>query len=87
MEILYHANFLKAYRKRIKSNKKLDLLFQNKIQLFIKNYSNPTLKDHELIGEKENYRAFWLTGDYRVVYKKVGSTIILYNIGTHNQVY
>lgn len=32
-------------------------------------------------------RAFWITGDIRVVYRVRGDTVYFLDIGTHNQVY
>lgn len=87
MEIYHHKKFLKNYRLRILPNPKLDSKFQERLELFVKDSSNPLLKDHQLIGDKSDYRAFSLTGDIRVVYKKSEDQILLHDIGTHNQVY
>ena len=87
MKILYHKNFLKNYRKRIDPNKKLGSKFQNRFDKFLKDPKSPVLKDHQLIGKKKEYRAFSVTGDTRVVYKKFDNTILLCDIGSHNQVY
>ena len=87
MKILYHRNFRKHYRQRILPNKKLDVQFKKRFELFIEDPTHPFLKDHRLVGKKREYRAFCVTGDIRVVYKKEDGTIFLYDIGTHNQVY
>lgn len=60
---------------------------ESRIELFLKNPSNPVLADHKLTGDKKEYRAFSITGDYRVVYKKIDDMIIFYDVGTHNRVY
>jgi addiction module RelE/StbE family toxin len=87
MKILYHKDFIKHYKKRIATNPQLLSKFRLQLNAFSKNPSNPTLKDHKLIGKKNNYRAFSITGDIRVVYKIVDDTIWFYDVGTHNQVY
>lgn len=87
MEIRYHRNFLKSYRKRIKPNSRLDIQFKERISLFKENPKNPLLKDHRLTGGKRQYHSFSVTGDVRVIYQKLADIIILYDIGTHNQVY
>ena len=87
MKIKYHKEFAKNYRKRINSNPKLVSKFQAKLAQFVTNPTNPTLKDHKLIGKLSNYRAFSVTGDVRVVYRIVNNELWLYNIGTHPQVY
>lgn len=87
MQIKYHKEFAKNYKKRIVQNQKLVNQFQKKLEKFILNPNNPILKDHKLVGKKSDYRAFSIAGDIRVVYKIVGEEIWLYDIGSHNQVY
>lgn len=87
MEILYHKNFLKNYRKRILPHRALNSQFKKRLKLFQDNPKNPILREHRLLGGKKNYRAFSVTGDIRVIYKKSNGTILLYDIDTHNQVY
>lgn len=46
------------------------------------------LKNHPLKGKKKDYKAFSITGDYRITYKLISkSKVIFVDIGTHNQVY
>lgn len=87
MKVLFHKNYLKHYKKRIQRNKKLDQQLEARLKLFFEDPTNPLLDDHRLTGDKKEYRAISVTGDYRVVYKKIDDTIILYDVGTHNQVY
>lgn len=87
MQIKYHRDFIKNYKKRIIKNSKLVDQFKKQLDKFILDPSNPILKDHKLIGKKSEFRAFSITGDMRVVYKIVGREIWLYDIGSHNQVY
>ncbi|MBM3208764.1 type II toxin-antitoxin system mRNA interferase toxin, RelE/StbE family [Candidatus Shapirobacteria bacterium] len=87
MEIVYHKQFLKHYRLRIFPHKKLDIQFAERLKLFVQDSTHPLLKDHRLVGKKKEYRAFAITGDIRVVYKKENDTLFLYDVGTHPQVY
>ncbi|MDO8619438.1 MAG: type II toxin-antitoxin system mRNA interferase toxin, RelE/StbE family [Candidatus Daviesbacteria bacterium] len=87
MQIKYHREFAKNYKKRIAQNLKLVNQFQKQLEKFIQDPNNPILKDHKLIGKKSEFRAFSITGDIRVVYKIVDEEIWLYDIGSHNQVY
>lgn len=87
MRVKYHREFVKSYKKRIASNPKLVSQFQKQLQKFLDDKSNHTLKDHKLVGEKLEFRAFSITGDIRVVYKIVEDEVWLYDIGSHNQVY
>ena len=87
MQILYHKNVLKNYKKRIVSNEKLDLQFKSQLEKFLADPSDVTLKNHKLTGQMKTYWSFSVTGDVRVIYRKVADDILLYDIGTHNQVY
>ena len=81
-------NFDKHYKKRIKTNLRLHLRAKKRIALFGKNQQHFTLKDHGLTGVKKDLRAFSVTGDIRVIYKKIDNNqVILIDIGTHNQFY
>lgn len=87
MIIQFHKNFLKNYRKRIERNPQLVSQFHNRLELFKKNPSDEILRNHKLTGRKKAYNSFSVTGDIRVIYKKIGDSILLYDIGSHNQVY
>ena len=82
-----HQNFRKNYQKRIFPHKNLDKKFEERLKLFLLDSKNSKLKDHRLIGSLAGFRSFSVTGDIRVVYRKVGDDIELYDIGSHNQVY
>lgn len=85
--LVYHRQFLKHYRSRIKSNLKLRSKYDERLRLWLENKNNPVLKDHGLTGDKIGLRAFWITGDIRVTYKMYGDDIEFYDVGSHNQVY
>lgn len=88
MKILTHQTFDKHFKKRIFPNPKLISRFEKKVSLFTQNPSDPILKDHALYGGHIDHRAFWITGDIRVIYERVDdNTVRLLDIGTHNQVY
>lgn len=87
MNINFHKNFIKHFKLRIEPNPALAKKFQERLDLFIQDRNHLTLKDHQLIGSKSGYRAFSITGNIRVVYKQFSEEILLYDIGTHIQVY
>lgn len=88
MFVEFHPNFKKSYQKRIKNHPKLEKRFKQRFDLFRKNSSDPTLKNHKLIGSKNEYMSFSITGDIRVIYLKLSPNKILFlDIGSHNQVY
>ena len=87
MEVKYHKRFLKNYRKRIVLNPKLAEQFAERLRKFKENPADLILKDHRLTGRMEEYRAFSVSGDIRVIYRTIEDEIWLYDIGSHNQVY
>ncbi len=87
MIVYHHKKFTKSFAKRITPFSRLENQFKDRWKLFEENPNNLILKDHSLKDNLKGFRAFSVTGDIRLVYKKSGNKIILYNIGTHNQVY
>ena len=87
MNIKYHQRYAKHYTKRIKPYPQLVKKLQQRVILFFENSQYPLLKDHQLTGDKKEYRSFSVTGDIRVIYKKDGDDVLFYDVGSHNQVY
>lgn len=87
MQIKYHRLFLKHFRQRIAPNKNLVARFRQRLEIRTNDPQNAVLKDHQLVGKLQQYRSFSVTGDIRVVYRLEENTILLYDIGSHNQVY
>lgn len=88
MKTEFNSKFRKHYKSRIVNNTKLLSRTEDRIRLFKLNPQNPILKDHQLTGDKKEFRAFWITGDIRIMYFPVSKQEVLFiDIGTHNQVY
>ena len=87
MRLARHKTFNKHFKARILPKGNLTERFEKRLNLFLENPQNPLLRDHRLTGKMRDYRAFWVTGDVRVVYKIKAEEVELYDIGTHNQVY
>jgi addiction module RelE/StbE family toxin len=88
LKIQKHPDFTKSFKKRIKGNAKLEKRTRERVKLFIENRQNPILKDHKLTGKLRDKRAFWITGDIRIVYFPLSNNEVLFmDIGSHNQVY
>ena len=67
---------------------KVRVAFLSKFELFAANEYDEILHNHKLHPPFENYRSINITGDYRLIYKKINPTsILLYRIGTHSQLY
>ncbi|MHB8913638.1 MAG: type II toxin-antitoxin system RelE/ParE family toxin [Minisyncoccota bacterium] len=59
---------------------------QSRVQLLETDTTNPLLNDHKLNPPYESYRSINITGDYRLVYKRIETdTYYLRAIGTHHQ--
>ena len=88
MTIERHPDFKKAYKKRIAADAKLVKKTRNRIQIFMDNPSHPLLRGHALKGAKDGLCAFSVTGDIRIIYRRMNdSEAEFLDIGTHNQVY
>lgn len=87
MQIKYHKIFLKHYRQRIDPHKNLVARFRQRLEIRIGDPKSAVLGDHQLVGKLQQYRSFSVTGDIRVIYRVDGDELLLYDIGSHSQVY
>lgn len=88
INITISPDFKKAYSKRIKGNKKLEMRVLERIGLFQKDSKNKVLNNHYLIGKMKGLYSFSITGDIRIIYQWVDEkTVLFLDIGSHNQVY
>ena len=86
MNITTHKKFDKAFVKLSIEQRKA---VKRAIAAFETNHFDPQLCDHALKGKMKPLRAFSAGWDLRVIYREEGGfiTIILVDVGTHNQVY
>ena len=88
MKIFYSKQFKKHYKKRISPKPSLQKQFHSRFKLFMRDSASPLLEDHKLTGKLKSFRAFSITGNYRVVYRLEAEDImVLIDVGTHPQVY
>lgn len=85
--IRFSKRFLKRYKKRIASHKKLSKTFDKRYTLFAQGERDYPLNAHALTGQLSGKRAYSITADIRVIYEETDTAIIFLDIGTHNQVY
>lgn len=84
-EIRRTSQFKKHYKERIAHNEPLQHAFRASLAAF---RDDPTLVDaHPLEGKLSGRWGFWITNDYRVIYRERKDALLLLDIGTHNQVY
>lgn len=88
MIIHRHPQFKKSFKKRIALDHKLTTKTASRIQMFVDNPKHPLVRDHALTGSFQGLRAFWVTGDIRIIYRRNSADEVEFlDIGTHAQVY
>jgi len=75
-------------RQTKKLKKKLRDQMWERLALLEIDESNPLLNNHKLGPPYESYRSINITGNYRLVYKRISAnTYYLRAVGTHHQLY
>ena len=87
MKVEFTHNFIKIYKKRFSHKPNIQIKFDQRTKLFMVDPQNSLLRDHQLSGRLEGYRAFSITGDIRVVYYVYANIAYFVDVGSHNQVY
>lgn len=72
--------------------RKLDRNLKNRVaerlHLLASEEFHPLLRNHQLTGEYEGFRSINITGDWRLVYRRIGAdTYQLRAVGTHHQLF
>lgn len=87
VEVAFSSSFNRAFKKKI-NNKVLQEKFWNKLEFFIKDPFNKTLRTHKLSGKLQNLWSFTVEYDHRVIFYFVNDKkVVFIDIGTHNEVY
>ena len=88
IEIIPSTSFQRDFKKRIKGNTIKENSFYKNIDLFINNPFDPKLKTHKLTGKLKDLWSFSIDYNLRVVFHWIDeNTILLENIGSHDEVY
>ncbi|MFI5221762.1 MAG: type II toxin-antitoxin system YafQ family toxin [Bacteroidia bacterium] len=88
INVLFSTGFKRALKKKIKSNKKSENLFFEKLKFFCDDPFYPALKTHKLTGDLADYWSFSVEQDLRVIfYFENKNTVVLTDIGSHDEVY
>ena len=81
MEVYYTPNFKEGFsglEREIKERAK------DKLKLFKKDPSHPSLRTHKLKGKLAGLYSFWVTEKYRIVFLRKGDKAYLLHIGDHD---
>ncbi len=85
MKIQYIPKFKKQYKKL---PSKLQHQFDERLKLFVRDPTNPILRNHPLKGSYSGYWSINISGDLRAIYLKSGDELVIFAlIGTHSQLY
>ena len=85
MHLEYSLSFKKSFAKLSKKEK---VKFDERMSIFILDEYSPILSNHKLHGEYDGYRSINITGDIRVIYRKISkNNYRLHLIGTHSKLY
>jgi len=84
MQIVFHKNFKKQYKKL---PKKIQARFGERLEIMMADSNNTLLNVHLLQGEDEPLLSMNVTGDYRALFTKEKNKITFHKIGTHSELY
>jgi len=90
MEIAFAQSFKKAFHKKNTLHPESEPLFWAKVELFIRDPFDPTLKTHKLSGRLKDFWSFSLGYDSRVVFYFTDDKpkkAVFVDVGTHDEVY
>lgn len=57
------------------------------LKLFMDDKYHPQLRNHKLKGKLNEFRAFFIDDDCRIIYSETKSEILFLDIGKHEEVY
>ncbi|MEK7068832.1 MAG: type II toxin-antitoxin system mRNA interferase toxin, RelE/StbE family [Patescibacteria group bacterium] len=85
MEFLHAPLYKRQFRKLPQD---MQRKVMERLVLFMQDETHPLLYNHALRFEWTGYRSINITGDYRMIFKKVSETMVrLEQVGTHNELY
>jgi addiction module RelE/StbE family toxin len=88
VEITFSSSFKKSYKKRIKYDINLDKKFWDKVNIFLNDPFDRSLKTHKLSGKLKDLWSFTVEFDIRVIFFfSNDSKAVFIDIGTHEEVY
>ena len=90
IEIVWDEKFKGIYKKWSKKHPDLIEQFRNRLELFIEDPFNPSLKTHTLSGLLTGSWSFRINYEHRLIFKFLGkgkTKVLLIDLGTHEEVY
>jgi addiction module RelE/StbE family toxin len=88
IELSFSSSFRRSFKKKTKVDRELDVRFWEKVELFINDPFEPSLKTHKLSGKLKDLWSFSLGHDERVLfYFTDDGNAVFVDIGNHDEVY
>lgn len=88
IEIIWDDTFLKILRKWRKKHPDLIAKFEEKLNIFVQNPFETSLRTHRLSGDLKDLWGMSITYQYRLVFKFLPENkVLLIDLGTHDEVY
>ncbi|MBE9037691.1 type II toxin-antitoxin system YafQ family toxin [aff. Roholtiella sp. LEGE 12411] len=88
MEVSFSSSFRRAFKKRIKGNVDLETRFWQKVEQFVIDPFDQSLKTHKLSGKLNEFWSFKVDYDERVLfYFTESGNVVFVDIGNHDEVY
>jgi len=89
IKVTFSSSFKKAFKKKIKNNKRLEQKFLKALKKFIDNPFSPQLRTHKLTGILKELWSFRIDYEIRVIFYFVenGKGAVFIDIGRHDEVY
>ena len=85
--LILPPKFKKQFRDFLKRHPELRKAVEEKFFILEKNPRDPRLKTHKLSGALKGFLAASITNEYRIVFHFSEGGILLFAIGTHDEVY
>ena len=87
-EIYVDESFKRSFKKLIKNNFEIKIKFKEKLELLEEDIYHPFLKTHKLGGKVQDYMAFSVDYNIRVLFKLIDKKkVLLIDIGSHDDIY
>jgi addiction module RelE/StbE family toxin len=88
IEIGFSSSFKRVFKKKIKGHKELEAKFWQKVEIFIKDPFDRTLRTHKLSGKLQGLWSLSIGYDLRVIfYFAEENRVVFIDIGKHDEVY
>ncbi|MFN6470723.1 MAG: type II toxin-antitoxin system YafQ family toxin [Nostoc sp. SerVER01] len=91
--LIWDSSFKRAFKRVVRKNPGLEDKIFEILELLVANPFAPVLKSHKLKGSLEGLWSCWVEYDCRIIYTFQPNpdadedTIVLIDIGTHDEVY